>query len=377
MPDTQSDAALSFRWYGQVQDSGWLGVTVADNVLRGTLVTVEQSYQIFGSPDSGFILAEIDPGRLPPAHGSKLMDRAQKLTTQQLNDLPYARIARPFPTSSQTIQSGNPVRLDLLIMYTAQAQIDAGGPAGLNALIQQSIDNTNQAFINSGYPSLSVREVHRQLLTGFVPSGTTAEDARFDRDRLRVDSQITTARDAHYADVTMVLLRDVFDAAGALQLFACGSAYVQSPTCGDAGAYPQCGVGASFEDYAISWVSTECATLPGRNTFPHELGHLMGAEHQPGGPPISQDPADASFVWSYANFRRFGTPFGTLMWIPTQQTGQLPQPLNFSDPDVFIGTIPSGIAGQRDNIRTFEALAPIMEQFRIPPEKLIFADRFE
>jgi hypothetical protein len=57
---------------------------------------------------------------------------------------------------------------------------------------------------------------------------------------------------------------------------------------------------------------------------------------------------------------------------------ELPQPLNFSNPDILtVGGQPSGITNQRDNIRTFELLAPIMQQYRTSPNEPIFADRFE
>lgn len=65
------------------------------------------------------------------------------------------------------------------------------------------------------------------------------------------------------------------------------------------------------------------------------------------------------------------------MWVPSQQTGELPQPLHFSNPSVQIQSQNSGIEDQRDNVRTFELLAPAMEQFRIPPPELVFEDGFE
>jgi len=367
VPDGNPDAPVSFRWYGELESGGWLGLTVVDDIARGTLVTEEASYQISGAPDDGYRLAEIDPSNLPPTDAG-----AFARSGQSAGKNPDAKFQID---TGATVRGVGTVELDMLIMYTAQAEIDAGGPAGLDALIQQSIDNTNQAFINSGFADLSVREVHRELLTGFAPSGITFDDAKADLDLLRVNSQILAARDAHHADVTSVLLRDFFNDLGVRELHACGIANLQSPTCGRPGELPECGVGADFEDFAINWVSTECATLPGRNSFPHELGHLMGAEHQPGGPPLSQDPADASFVWSFAHFSLSGSPFGTLMWVPNPQ--ELPQPLNFSNPDVLIGGQTSGIQNQRDNIRTFELLTPIMEQFRIPPPELIFEDGFE
>jgi len=366
VPDGNPDTPMSFRWYGELESGGWLGLTVVDDIARGTLVTEEASYQISGAPDDGYHLAEIDPSNLPPTDAE-----AFGRTGQSAGKNPDAKFQID---TGATVRGVGTVELDMLIVYTPQAEIDAGGPAGLDALIQQSIDNTNQAFINSGFADLSVREVHRELLTGFVPSGATTDDAIADRDRLRLNPQIIAARNVHHADITTVLLRDVGPSANR-ELAFCGVAYLQSPTCGGVGDVAQCGVGVDFEDFAINWVSVECATLPGRNAFPHELGHLMGAEHQPG--PLSQDPADASFVWSFAHFDLSAPQFATMMWIPPDGGPGLFQRLNYSNPDILIDSQPSGIEDQRDNLRTFELLTPTMEQYRAPPPELIFKDGFE
>ncbi len=348
-------------------------MTVVNDIARGTLVTEEASYQISGGPADGFQLAEVDPSNLPTTDAGAFEHTARTGRT-------FGKISKEnlqtHAAAASTRASAGPIELDMLIMYTAQAQIDDGGPAGLDALIQQSIDNTNQAFINSGFPDLSVREVHRELLLGFVPSGAQPSDAVADRDQLRLNPQILAARDANFADVTSVLLRNFFNDKGVPELAFCGIAYLQSPTCGGLGDVSQCGIGVDFEDFAINWVSVECANLPGRNAFLHELGHLMGGEHQPG--QASQSPGDASFVWSFAHFIATGNAFGTLMRVPLNPPfDELPQPLNFSNPDILIQSQPSGIQNERDNIRTFELLAPTMEQYRTPPPELIFADGFE
>lgn len=368
VPDGNPDTELSFRWYGELENGGWLGMTVVHDVVSGTLVTGEGSYKIIGSPDNGFRLAEVDQEDLPPSRCLGHGPRVKGLEGRAMD------IAHPAAVTSAA-RTGQ-IELDILIMYTQQAKIDAGGPSELSALIQESIDNTNQAFVNSGLPNLSVREVHREVLTGFEPSGTEFDDAINDLDQLRLNSQILAARDQHYADITLVLLRNFFNAQNQPQLYSCGIAYLQSPTCGRPGEFPDCGVGADFEDFAINWASVQCANLPGRHTFPHELGHLMGAEHQPG--PASQDPSDASYPWSFAHFSSSGPSsqqFGTLMWVPAPT--ELPQFLNFSNPDVLIQSQPSGIANTRHNARTIDLLAPLMELYRIPPDYLIFQDRFE
>lgn len=66
VPDANLDTPVSFRWYGELPDGGWIGLTVVNDVARGTLVTEEASYQIAGSPDKGYRLDEIDPLNLPP-----------------------------------------------------------------------------------------------------------------------------------------------------------------------------------------------------------------------------------------------------------------------------------------------------------------------
>jgi len=364
VPDNQPETPLSFRWYGEVDENGWLGVTVVDDIVRGTLVTSEQSFQLAGSPEEGYRLFEIDPEEMPPVHGNWMDDQFGRGAFTVQNDLKISA-SEPLLSTAEVTQSTAPVSLDLLIMYTAQAEIDAGGPASLDALIQQSIDNTNQALINSEYADLSVREAHRELLTGFVP-GTTEQggfDALYD---LRVNSQIIAAQDERHADLTLVLLPN--------GLAFCGLAFLQSPTCGGLTDFPQCGSGMDFVDFAITWVSVSCANFPGRNSFPHEIGHLLGGDHQPAqGVAV----ADASFPWSYGHLRTTGTRFGTIMWVPGGGP-ELPQPLNFSNPSVLtLGNQPSGIINQRDNIRTFKALAPTVEQYRVPPPELIFADSFE
>ena len=360
VPDANPETPVSFRWYGELDNGGWLGLTVVDDIARGTLVTEEASYQISGRPADGFQLAEVDPSNLPPTD-AEVFRKTDNSTVNKLGKQKNVKLYNGFGAPARSMGS---VELELLIMYTAQAEIDAGGPAGLDALIQQSIDDTNQAFINSGIPDLSVKEVHRELLTGFAPSGNIVAD----RDQLRLDPQILFARDASHADVTMVLIRNLGP-----QLGFCGAAYIQSPFCGGVGDVSQCGVGTNFEDYAISMVSVECAVLAGRNTFAHELGHLMGGEHQPGA--ATQAPSDASFVWSFAHSSNVASGFGTILWTPNPS--ERLQALNFSNPDIPIGTQPSGIANQRDNVRTFEALTPVMEQYRSPPPELIFADGFE
>jgi hypothetical protein len=85
VPDGNPDTELSFRWYGEIEEGDWLGMTVVNDVVSGTLVTAESSYKVIGSPDEGFRLAEVDQEDLPPlvvwgmAPESRVLQAAQRM----------------------------------------------------------------------------------------------------------------------------------------------------------------------------------------------------------------------------------------------------------------------------------------------------------
>ncbi len=344
---------------------------------RGLLSTKAMS-TVLSTPDRSFVvdgnfgqinLAELDLSALPSAHGDVLNEGLE-----QVNSI--AAMSNPATARAVT----GPVNIQVLAMYTPDARDDAGGQAALDALIQASMDSLNSATADSDIGSITFGLAGSQLLNGFSP-GPTPEDARNALRALRLNNVVRTARDNTLADIVITFVKDV-SAPGGAQLAACGNAFVQNQECSPGVTGATCGVGTAFEDFAYGWVSVECATLPNLFSFAHEVGHIMGSEHQRdescwlGSGACGSNPPDiASFDFAYAAFDSFGADrFQTLMGAFPALVAP-PQFVQFSNEEVLINGQASGVAGEAENAETVSTLAPIVEGFR--EETPIFSDGFE
>ncbi len=265
--------------------------------------------------------------------------------------------------------------VDVLVLYTNNALAVAGGQGALDALIQNSFLDMNVSLENSLVVSARVRNVlpggAQGVLVNYNESpGIIDPDPRFFAHRVwaRTDPQATvdpvTGRDAHLADLVVLLVGD----AG-----YCGVAYTQRPNCGVATGELGCGVGAAYNAFAVSVVSTFCAVQS--RSFAHEVGHQFGLEHDP---PWGITGGGASFLWSYGHTVSNATvQTRTIMAYETLATCPFTCPiaLHYSNPNVdfqaFPGTatgslVPDGQGRTKFNARTVSLLSEAMVNFRGP-----------
>jgi hypothetical protein len=175
-------------------------------------------------------------------------------------------------------------------------------------------------------------------------------------------------RNTYAADIMVMLVGDTG---------TCGVAYTQRPNCGFQSNEPFCDVGADYETFAFSVVSTLCSvqTL----TFPHEVGHQFGMEHDP---PNGSAGGSASYLWSYGHtvstptvqartIMSYENPAG----LPANCPNGCPVFLHYSNPNVPFLAFPAAATGTftidgqgryRFNARTATLLAPAMTNFRGP-----------
>lgn len=154
----------------------------------------------------------------------------------------------------------------LLVVYTANAARNRD----INGIISLSIQETHESYSNSQVGNLRIAVAHKQQI-----SFSESSDARNDLNRLKANSTVQNLRNQYNADA-VILLTD--------------------------GNY---GSTAGIADAILATSNTAFAIVQAENaagpdyTFPHELGHLQGAQHHP------DDPVDPNGPFSYGFGHRF------------------------------------------------------------------------
>ena len=118
---------------------------------------------------------------------------------------------------------------------------------------------------------------------------------------------------------------------------------------------------AAFESAAYSVSVRQCAV--DNLTFPHELGHNQGANHNP---ESGLPPAQAVFPYAFGHYVDGGAnPFRTILSTTTSGIcASCPRIPYFSNPSVNFNGQPTGIVDQRDNARTINDTALVFSRFR-------------
>lgn len=223
-------------------------------------------------------------------------------------------------------------RIDVLVVYTAEARIAAGGSAGIISRIDAAITQGNQAFVNSGADS-ELNLVHSEEISYTETGSMSTEITRLQNKSDGYMDNVHTIRNTYGADL-VVLLTGRKDTGG-----IAGVGYLMTP------------VGSYFEQYAFSVTRQDQALF---YTFIHEIGHNMGSHHDSG-----NASGNAAYPYSYGyRFHAGGTQYRTVMaYAPGTRIGY------FSNPDVSYSGTPTGTA-EADNSRSIRNTKPTVAAFR-------------
>ena len=230
-------------------------------------------------------------------------------------------------------------RLDILVLYTAEAARTWAPLGGARASVRNAVDYLNMVLRN-GRIDLQARAVHiaqaPEVLDRVGRDGVTA----FGRNllaRLRASGEVAALRIRHKADI--------------VHLFSGESTRVLG-SAGIAGLLMRGDTAASFSPNAHSYTVIDDLTA---KTFAHEVGHNLGANHAPdnAGPP-GEAVTPYAFGHVYAT-RRAG--HGTAMTYAAHV-----EPW-FSSTRIAPAGYRIGIAGQRDNERALRETAALASRF--------------
>jgi hypothetical protein len=146
--------------------------------------------------------------------------------------------------------------IDVMVLYTPAAMTAAGGATAMNALIANAISTTNTTYGNSGIAQ-RLRLVYSAQVAYAETGGSTGIETDLNNITNGVGalSGVASLRNSFHADLVTLLTNTPGSS-------FCGIAWKMS---------------SIFASYGYSVVEQSCAV--GNLSFPHELGHNMGAGH--------------------------------------------------------------------------------------------------
>jgi peptidyl-Asp metalloendopeptidase len=315
------------RWFGDVvaiSDSppggplGSVSMNVRDGRILGTISLPQATYEIRPAAERFTAIIQIDTSFAPPDHPPP----ARRFRGGSRQD--PAPIPPADPNTTYTIR--------MLVVYTANAKKTIEGPRAavtVNQWVDQRVNEANQSFVNS---KINLRmELGQIIATNYTEAG----DWDKDRDRFFTNNdgfmdEVFGGRDSAKADIAVLL----FD---------------NQTYCGEAMAI-RAGASSAF---AVVDVTAGC-TL--KFTFTHEVGHLIGAEHN-----LSDASDPPSYPWAHGYIN--GNSWRTMM---AYQKGcspctRLPY---WSSPLITYGGAAMGTADKEDNARVLRENSRSVSEFR-------------
>lgn len=310
-------------------------LTRQGDLVVGTLWVGREIYEVHPLRNGEHILTQIDPDDDPGCGVDPLADpNAEKIAGEK----PEGPQALPAAVTDQIQEE---VTLDVLVLYSATAAADEGAGA-LEARIQHAVDLGNTVLANSQIPG-RLRLVHTEQAP-FAEAGTAATDLL----NLASSAGVSDLRTQHQADLVGLVVENS-DAGGIARVLR--------------------EVGANG-DRSQAFFTVRRQRLGGHLTFIHEIGHNLGAEHDPAN---AVCPDEASRPYSFGHF--VDGEFRTVMAYPRLLstpnacncsgascqacTLDCPRQPYFSNPRLDLHGQPLGVFAQQDNHRTLSQTLPL------------------
>ncbi len=368
---------IGYKWAGSNDDYDVL-ISVHNGILHGIITGDEFRYGITRTLSGSYRMYEFNYEFFPQTDILELssLEIGDEVNQVHNQEETFMSHIKSFDFSSRQVNQnrGNSNVIDLLIVWTEEARTEAGGDvndpndtADIDALIVAAIDHANTSFSNSNI-NTSVTKFHTAKYNGFVYSGQFFIDLR----NLRENIAIRNLRNQVGADSVVAFIGNDFN-----QFIACGTAYVQSyPGCSDLESLPQCANGTAFKEFSYAITSEFCSVWD--DTFTHELGHNMGANHvdiSSGSDPELTSPWIQA-VKANGFIDAFGhrtSGFQSIMSVKRPTTARR---LYFSNPNIQVNGMNTGVNSTRHNARVIDQLTPVMSNYGTRPD-LIFINGFE
>ena len=242
-------------WVGDDDNGAQVVLTMARGVLTGTVYADHRTFEMTIEPDGQYRVAELDPAAYPT--DDPFFDGAQF----EVLEAPDGFVGDQAVVNVAAALDGTPVQIDVMIVWTPNAEAAQGGAAAMESLALASVANANLVYTNSGV-NAQLRLVYSGKME-FVehPSSISTDlSAIRSTDDGQLDG-VHSLRTQYGADIVTLL----------------GTGYSASGYCGYASLMSS--VSTSFASSAFNVVDRSCAV--GNLSYAHEVGHNQGLQHDP------------------------------------------------------------------------------------------------
>ncbi len=315
-------------WVGEDEYGAQAVLTVVRGVLTGTVFADHRTFEIGIDPDGQYTVAELDPSAFPTDDPHfegpqfEVLDDPESFVGDEVKASPTVDL----------LETGTPVQIDVMIVWTPNAEAAAGGAAAMESLAMNSVANANLVYSNSGV-NAQLNLVYAQQINYTETPSSISTDLNALRGTTdgKIDGVHTIRNDVGADIVTLI-----------------GTGYASAGYCGIGGLMTS--VSTSFASGAFNVVDRTCAV--GNLSYAHELGHNQGLHH---------DPANATSTPSYPYAYGYQDPSGYFRTVLSY--GGAKRVPYLSSPGVTYNGLPTGTNGQ-DNARALNGNAGTIAAFK-------------
>lgn len=318
--ETELRAIDDYTWRGKIRDGQFAGdvvLTFKKGYVAGLIYAPANLVYEIVPRGAKQLLVELDQRLFPECAGDLKGETAAHAKTEN---------------TLAAIDSGD--RIDVLVLYTTPVKNSLGGDAQAQAFAQSAIDTSNTTYLNSKIRQ-RVRLVSAQE-TLIAETGALSTELP----AVRANAAAATQRDLFKADL-VAMISNSSD--------ACGIGYL---------------MGAGNPQNGFTVTSRTCAV--GNLSFPHELGHNMGSQHNP------ENGSNPTYPYGFGHY--VNGVFRTVMsYVDPCPSGCTRRPY-FSNPEVYFSGLPTGIDNQRDNARSINNTADTIASYRYSGANLMLTN---